>query len=136
VNEPAWEREALAVARRAARRPVEQSGVADAGLCHGAAGLGHLFNRLYQATGEPRFAEAARSWFERALQMRRPGQGIAGYAAWMPSMAGNKGGWIDEPGLLMGAGGVALALLAATTPQEPAWYRLLLVSVPPPPATA
>src|SRR5262249_12379647 len=63
VGELAWEREALAVALRAAARPPDQAGVQDAGLCHGAAGLGHLFNRLYQATGEPRLAEAACFWF-------------------------------------------------------------------------
>jgi hypothetical protein len=50
VNEPAWEREALSIARRAAQRPAGKSGVVDAGLCHGASGLGHIFNRLYQAT--------------------------------------------------------------------------------------
>src|SRR5262249_52724928 len=38
VAEPGWEREALVIARRAARRPSEQAGVRDAGLCHGAAG--------------------------------------------------------------------------------------------------
>jgi lantibiotic modifying enzyme len=136
VNEPAWEREALAIARRAAERPADRSGVVDAGLCHGAAGLGHLFNRLYQATGEAPFAEAARFWFEQTLTMRHPERGIAGYAAWMPSVAGNKDGWVDEPGLLMGAAGIALALLAAATSGEPAWDRILLVSVPPRSATA
>src|SRR5262249_43798455 len=69
---PAWEREALAVARRAAQRPPEQSGVRDASLCHGAAGVGHLFNRMYQATGAPPLAEAAPLWFRRTLRMRSP----------------------------------------------------------------
>jgi hypothetical protein len=130
VGEPAWEAEARAIARRAAQRPPEQAGVADAGLCHGACGLGHLFNRLYQATGEAHLAEAARFWFERALQMRRPGRGIGGYEAWAP---GDKGAltWVAEAGLLTGAAGIALALLAATTAIEPAWDRMLLAAVPP-----
>jgi lantibiotic modifying enzyme len=136
VNEPSWEREALAIARRAAGRPADRSGVVDAGLCHGAAGLGHLFNRLYQATGEAPFAAAARSWYLQTLAMRHPERGIAGYAAWMPNATGNKDGWVDEPGLLMGAAGIALALLAAATTIEPAWDRMLLVSVPPRSATA
>jgi lantibiotic modifying enzyme len=128
VGEPAWEREALAVALRAAARPADQAGVQDAGLCHGAAGLGHLFNRLYQATGEPRLAEAARFWFRRTLELRRPDRGIAGFAAFAPEHAEQ---WADEPGLLTGAAGIALALLAAATPIEPAWDRMLLVSIPP-----
>ena len=53
VDDPAWEREALNIARRAAQRPPERAGVVDAGLCHGAAGLAHIYNRMFQATGEP-----------------------------------------------------------------------------------
>jgi hypothetical protein len=130
VDEPAWECEALSIAWRASQRPPKQSGVVDAGLCHGAAGLGHLFNRMYQATGESWLAEAARSWFARALAMRRPGQGIGGYAAWLP---GDDGAltWVADPSLLTGAAGIALALLAATTAVEPAWDRMLLVAIPP-----
>src|SRR5262249_51780261 len=127
---PAWERAALAVALRSAARPPDQAGVRDAGLCHGAAGVGHLFNRMYQATGEPRLAEAARFWFRRALGLRQPDRGIAGFAAFMPEHDGQER-WVDEPGLLTGAAGVALALLAACTPVEPAWDCVLLVSIPP-----
>jgi hypothetical protein len=34
----------------------------------------------------------------------------------------------DDPGLLTGAAGVALVLLAAATPVEPAWDRALLLA--------
>jgi hypothetical protein len=121
---------ALAIARRAAERPYAEAGIRDAALCHGCAGLGHLFNRMSQATGEPELAEAARAWFERTLAMRRPGRGIGGYEAWQADSAGNPA-WSADPGLLTGATGIALALLAATTPIEPAWDRMLLVVIPP-----
>jgi hypothetical protein len=130
VGEPAWEREARAIACRAARRPAEQSGVVDAGVCHGAAGLGHLFNRMFQATGEACLADAARFWFERTLQMQRPGRGVGGYEAWEPDETEDRT-WVADPGLLTGAAGIALALLAATSLIEPAWDRVLLVAVPP-----
>jgi lantibiotic modifying enzyme len=130
VGEPAGECAARAIIRRAATRPAEQAGVVDAGLCHGAAGLGHLFNRLYQATGEPLLGESARFWFERALAMHRPGHGIGGYEAWR---AGDDGEltWVADTGLLTGAVGIALALLAAITPIEPAWDQMLLAAIPP-----
>ena len=35
---------------------------------------------------------------------------------------------IDQPGLLTGAPGVALALLGAASPAEPAWARLFLLA--------
>ena len=130
VAEPAWEREALAIARRAARRPPDQAGVRDAGLCHGAAGLGHLFNRMFQATGEPGLADAARFWFEQTLQMARPGQGIGGYQAWQLG-DDSEPIWVTDSGLLTGSVGIALALLAATTVIEPAWDRMLLTAIPP-----
>src|SRR5207248_4085436 len=111
----------------AAERPPDEAGVFDGGLCHGAAGLGHLFNRLFQATGEPRLREAAQFWFQRTLELRRPQGSIAGFAAWGPGPDGSLN-WTDDPGFLTGAAGIALALLAATTPIEPAWDRVFLAS--------
>jgi len=128
VREPEWEREAIEIARRAAKREPESAGVKDAALCHGAAGLGHVFNRLFQATGEESFREAARYWFERTLELRRRGQGIAGFSSFRADENGNEY-WVDDPGILTGAAGIALALLAAATDIEPAWDRMLLVSL-------
>ncbi len=119
------------IARRAVERPVGQSGVKDCGLCHGAAGVGHLFNRLFQATGDASFAAAARFWFERTLEMRRMDQGIAGFAALTRDPEHpDEERWVVAPGILEGAAGIALALLAATTNIEPCWDRMMLVSVP------
>ncbi len=129
VGQAEWERQALEIARRAAKQPPEQAGIVDAGLCHGAAGLGHVLNRLYQATGDPTLRSAARFWLERTLAMRDPKHGIAGF----PSMTMDDDGkryLADESGILTGASGVALALLAGTTSIEPEWDRMLLISVP------
>ena len=127
AGEPAWEREAAAIALHAAGRTAEVSGVRDACLCHGAAGLGHLFNRLYQATALEPLAAAARAWFERALDLCEPASGVGGFRAWATDLAGVSG-WRDDPGLLEGAAGVGLALLAALSPIDPEWDRLLGVS--------
>ena len=129
TGRPAWEAEALAIARGAAMRPLGQAGVVDPGLCHGAAGAAHLFNRLFQATGEQVFAEAARGWIARTYALRRAGSGLAGFSAWRSGPSGEMG-WHGTAGLLTGAAGVGLALLAAATTTAPAWDRMLLVSVP------
>ncbi|HEX9941500.1 MAG TPA: lanthionine synthetase C family protein [Thermoanaerobaculia bacterium] len=129
AEEPAWEREALALANTVARRPPESCGVEDAGLCHGAAGLGHLFNRLYQATGDPELLAAARAWFGRALRYREPGRGIGGFLALTPPDDDfEQLVWNEEAGFLNGSAGMALALLAATSAVDPAWDRVLLTS--------
>lgn len=51
AGEPAWVEEAAAIARVAAARPEADTGVVDAVLCHGSAGLAHLFGRLAAVTG-------------------------------------------------------------------------------------
>ena len=121
-------KEALDLGRKAAAWPIDQVGVKDAGLCHGTAGVAHLFNRLYQASGgDPALAQAARGWFERTLEMRRPGEGSGGFLAWDVD-EGDEMGWRRDPGFLMGAAGIGLALPAAATATVPAWDRVLLVS--------
>lgn len=127
VGEPSWETEALALSHAAAQRSADVSGVKDAQLCHGAAGIAHLFNRMFQATGETWLERAALDWFGRALDLRRPGQKLAGFSAVGRPRAG-KARRVAHRGLLHGAAGVGLALLAGTTPVEPAWDRVLLSS--------
>ena len=126
-----WESQAMEIATHAARSLPEDAGVRDAGLCHGAFGLAHLYNRIHQASGDPLFADSARLWYRLGLEMRRPEAGIGGYEAWMPSGEDLKTGWTPDPGFLTGAAGIGLALLAAVTPVEPEWDRLLMVAIPP-----
>lgn len=129
AGEPVWEREALALAHTIARRPPEICGVNDAGLCHGAAGLGHLLNRLYQVTEDPEILAAAHAWFGRALGYWEPGRGIGGFLSWSPPDDDfDRLVWNEDAGFLSGSAGVALALLAATSGVDPAWDRALLIS--------
>jgi lantibiotic modifying enzyme len=129
AGEPAWESAATRIALAAAERPLETSGVHDAGLCHGSAGVAHLFNRLYQALGEPRLGEAAAFWLRHTISFQQPGLGVGGYPSWSPNLD-EEIEWQWDPGFLEGATGVALALLAAASPVAPEWDRLLLVSLP------
>ena len=105
---PGWRDHALDLCRRAARQLPAGD---DPALSHGAAGLGHVFHRCHQATGEPIFQSASRAWYRHALDLLDP--------------AAARGG------LLEGAG-IGLALLASVTAIEPAWDRALLLSVRPP----
>jgi lantibiotic modifying enzyme len=101
------------------------SAVTDAPLCHGSAGLMHVFSRLAQGTGDERLYATARGWAEVALGMRRDGQPVAGYGSVRPNEEAAKA---YEPcaGFLEGASGVGLALLAATSDRDAAWDSLLL----------
>ncbi|WP_371666464.1 lanthionine synthetase C family protein [Streptomyces sp. NBC_00289] len=102
-----WEEAAVEMALSAVHLRPEATSVSEAGICHGAAGLGHVFNRLYQSTGEKVLADAARRWINRAVEL-------------LPSNTG--------AGFLEGRAGVALVMLAALEGTEPAWDRVLLLS--------
>ena len=120
VGEPAWALAATRLALAAAARSpgpgctlsADRADQADqAGICHGAAGLAHVFGRLYQLTGAQALAEAAITWAERTVALCE-----AGWAA----AAG--------VGLLDGAAGVVLVLLACCQQTEPDWDQPLFIS--------
>ena len=131
VGRADWAQEAVAIMRKAALRPADTVGVMDAALCHGAAGVAHIYNRFYQATGVEAFHAAAVEWFERTLELRSfaAPEGFAGFAAFHRHDDGTPV-WEPSPGLLEGAAGIALALLAAVSDVSPEWDRMLLLSVP------
>ena len=123
------EHEALgeAVATLARLRPRAESGVVDAGLCHGSAGLLHLHTRMHRHTGSSAHREAALHWLEWTLASRCPGEGIAGFRMLLFD-GESEHVWRSDPGFLTGVAGVGLALLAAAGGIEPEWERALLVS--------
>jgi hypothetical protein len=131
VGNAAWEQVAVEVGRQTAQRDPTKCGIVDAGICHGAAGLALIYNRMFQATHDPVFQTAAIDWTKRTLAMRKENEGIAGYLAWVPMGPDHKLGWAPDAGLLTGASGIALALAAAATDIEPKWDRMLLTTVPP-----
>jgi len=126
---PDWEAIAVDTIEESARHLGELEGIRDAGLCHGAAGLAHLYNRLYQATNRPSLREAACFWLDRALRMRIPDQGVAGFQSVIVD-ENQHTKRINDPGILMGAAGIGLSFLAAISTSDPSWDRMLLVGVP------
>jgi class I lanthipeptide synthase len=127
VRAATWEQAAVALACRAAERPRAETGVVDAGFCHGTAGLVHIYNRMYQATGEAKLRRAAVHWLKRTLDFYRLARGNGGSWVQGSQDPAEAGPWTGI-GLMEGAAGVALVLLAATTSVEPVWDRMFLVS--------
>ena len=115
-----WETEAVSLAAAAAHRPDAESGVSDAMICHGAAGNAHMFNRLYQASGEPLFRDAALKWYRSAL---RYGESVVDAIDGQPKFA-------SFYGLAVGVSGLALVLLAGIGRVAPDWDRVFSIAVP------
>ncbi|MFG1796342.1 lanthionine synthetase C family protein [Nocardia sp. NPDC049149] len=105
------------------RRPADERRIdASPGLCHGVAGLLQITLRFAHDTGAAVFTDAATALTGQLVQMFQT-QRRYGYAA-----IAETGPATDDPGLLDGAAGVALALLAAATDVPPSWDRTLLLA--------
>lgn len=124
LEESAIQEQALELAGLTCGIAREDTGVMDGPLCHGAAGLAHIYGRLYQHTAAPEWADASRYWFEQTLEFFDPEHKYGGF----PMKSGDD--WQEGPGFLEGSVGVGLALLAATTPIDPQWDQLLALSLP------
>jgi hypothetical protein len=104
------------------RRPIKTRRIDSPTFCHGVAGLLAITLRFANETRSPVFVEASRTLVRQLLDSYQP-ESLLGfrnieYADYE----------MDQPGLLDGAPGVALVLLAAATSVEPTWDRLFLLS--------
>jgi lantibiotic modifying enzyme len=108
--------------RSAVTRPVEERGIPSPTFCHGVAGLLQITLRFARDTGAPVFERAARALLAELVDAYDPASTL-GFRS-----VDHHGARVDDPGLLDGAAGICLALLTATTPAEPTWDRLLLLS--------
>jgi class I lanthipeptide synthase len=129
-----WSREALELARNCTSVAFTDTGIRDQGICHGTAGVAHLFARMANASGDEALREAARFWLRKTLEMRVAGEGIDGYVTVRAkSLDVERAEDIEfeqlaDAGFLSGAAGVALALGASFSSIAPAWDRTLLLS--------
>jgi hypothetical protein len=107
------------------RRGLQKNGVVDAGICHGTAGIAHIFNRFYRDTQLDSFKHATDYWIDQTLKMAKFKDGLAGYKSWQ----GHENGWKNEYGLLEGIAGIGLVLHSYLHPEiEPTWDSCLLLS--------
>src|SRR5207253_869768 len=104
------------------RRPPEARRIDAPTLCHGAAGLLQITLRLAADTGSERLYAAAADVAVRVVDAFEA-DSLFGYRDLDPD-----GTPVDRAGLLEGAGGVVLALLAAAAASAPAWDRMLLLA--------
>ena len=104
------------------RRPIPARRVDSPTFCHGIAGLLSITLRFANDTGKDVFFEQSHALTQQMVDSYRP-ESLLGFRN--VEITDRE---IDQPGLLDGAPGVALALLAATSGVEPTWDRLFLLS--------
>jgi hypothetical protein len=104
------------------RRPLPARRIDSPTFCHGVAGLQQITLRFAHDCGSTLFVDAARALHQQIIDCYEP-ESLLGYRNVDPD-----GGRVDQVGLLDGAAAVPLVLLAASTPVEPRWDALFLLS--------
>lgn len=121
LDQPQWRQLAIDAMTAVHLRPPEVRNIDSPTFCHGVAGLLQITLRFAHDTGLPAFAAAAADLAGWIVSAYEP-DSLLGYRNWEPG-----GARIDQAGLLDGAPGVVLALLAASTNVEPAWDRAFML---------
>jgi lantibiotic biosynthesis protein len=114
---------AVAAVEAVLRRPVAMRRIDSPTFCHGVAGLLQVLLRFTNDTGVETLRAGASRVTEQLLALYEP-EARLGYRS-IESHAKR----VDQPGLLDGAPGVALVLLAVACPVEPHWDRAFLLSL-------
>jgi lantibiotic modifying enzyme len=121
-----WGKKAVDVLLYAAKRKNPgMENVADAGLCHGTAGIAHIYNRMFHSTGIEAFKETVEYWMRQTLRMATFDDGLAGYKK---SVSPEKSEWENSASVLGGIAGIGLVLISAISDIEPKWDECLLLS--------
>lgn len=113
---------ALAAMEGVRARPLDARNIPSPILCHGVAGLLQIVLRFANDTQESSFVEMAHALTQELVDLFEP-DSLAGFRD-----LEHDGRKIDNPGILEGAAGIGLTLLAAVTDVSPAWDRLFLLS--------
>jgi hypothetical protein len=105
------------------RRPFAVRNIAAPTFCHGMAGLLQITLRFAHDTRLPIFHEAGQALAEQLIGQYEPDSVLGFRDIEQPGDI-----HVEQPGLLMGAPGAVLVLLATATAQEPMWDRLFLLA--------
>ena len=123
LGRPEWTEAGLDAFRSLLARPVEDWGITDDALCHGWAGMLHLCSQFDQLHPGDEFGRAADTIAARLVERFDPAAPF-GYRYYQPVADL----YLDLPGLMEGAAGIALALDTYTRRPRPTWDSTLLLS--------
>jgi lantibiotic modifying enzyme len=117
-----WLDEGRFVANKAAARKLDSSGIRDAGLCHGSAGIAAIFGKLGRQLSDETLFETEQYWIEETLEQLNNNKGTS-----YMSFSGSKDDWVVNNGLLEGSSGIGLMLLDKSGYAKNSWLRSFLL---------
>lgn len=119
-----WVSESLKILRYSAinRRSLEDNLVCDAGICHGTAGLAHVFYKMWWNTNDLAFKSATDYWINKTIEMSSFDDGLAGYKSLHYNTY-----WVNNASLLEGIAGIGLVLLSYLESENSDWEQCILL---------
>ncbi|MGW7201296.1 lanthionine synthetase LanC family protein [Streptomyces chryseus] len=128
LADPVLSHHAIAQFGHFAARPLATLDVDGPTVCHGHAGLLQIATRMAADTGDVRARHMADRLAEHLAAGFDPAA-LFGYRHWRAAGQNAEKAWVDSPGMLTGAAGVALALTDyAHGPTDAGWDQLLLIA--------
>lgn len=104
------------------RITVDKTFVRDAGICHGAAGIAHIYHKMWFFTNDESFGNACDFWIGQILNLDKFDDNISGYKSfYAPTKT-----YRSSSGLLDGSTGIGLVLLSYLTKKFDWDYCLML----------
>jgi lantibiotic modifying enzyme len=117
-----WVDLGVGIALKTTLIPFEESHCGDAPFCHGAVGLVHQYNRLYEATHNSRFKDAAMEWLIiTGNHYYQPDKYDGGYAYRSFDETTKRYQFISSFGLLEGLAGIGVTYLNCCHDIRPDW---------------
>jgi lantibiotic biosynthesis protein len=124
----------LAIAQRIAAKIAALSiknseDIDDIGLCHGAAGNGYMFHKLYKGLGMDISGQASLVQYEQLLSLRKEGTGIAGFTALDFDNGTGRLYRRTNPGFIEGVAGMGLSIVSFLQDgNKSGWDKILCLS--------
>lgn len=118
------EKEAISILIHSSkRRDLKENSVLDAGLCHGAYGLFHIYGKLFHKTSQRAFKESSEYWKKIGDNMARFDKNEEIY---YPIHLGERN-WSKPFSLLEGVVGIGLSIISHSTNYEIEWDECLFI---------
>lgn len=104
----------------------------DSGLCHGSGGVAHMYRKMYQATGQEAFREAADHWLQTLIKYYQYHTDATAehYKRMKVNPETKTQYWVEDYSFLEGYAGIALVILGFLDEQHhTSWERVLLLDI-------
>lgn len=105
------------------RLDMKKNAVFDAGICHGSAGIAHIYRRIYCQTKSIDFYKSSEYWFKKTIEFARHDSAPAGYKKWIKDDI-----LCEDYSLLNGLIGIGLCIISKLNPDLSDWDECILLS--------